>query len=251
MDSETIDMQNENWCQPWFDSTYYPILYKHRNYQEAADFIEKITTYLKLPANANVWDMACGNGRHALTLNKLGYRVVATDIAEKTLERASEESSDGILFRLHDMREPFEENCFDAVFNLFTSLGYFSDFSDNEKVFNNATSSLKSNGYFVLDFFNASMVKKNIIPYEVKSINDLEFHIKKGIIDNYVVKTIEVIDQGKSRRFMEKVHLFNNDVLIELAEKSGLKLYKQFGSYQLEPFVEEKSDRLILIFQKP
>jgi 2-polyprenyl-3-methyl-5-hydroxy-6-metoxy-1,4-benzoquinol methylase len=50
----------ENWYTSWFDSPYYHILYKDRNYREAQVFI----TYplSQSSRKANVLDLACGKG---------------------------------------------------------------------------------------------------------------------------------------------------------------------------------------------
>ncbi len=58
------------------------------------------------------------------------------------------------------MRLPFSVKNFDAVFNLFTSLGYFKDINENFFVFKNVSNALNPNGIFVVDFFNA---KKGVL----------------------------------------------------------------------------------------
>src|SRR5690606_39956577 len=64
------------WYKNWFDTPYYHILYKDRDYAEAQLFIDNITQYLNLPENARVLDLACGRGRHSIYLNSLGYDVL-------------------------------------------------------------------------------------------------------------------------------------------------------------------------------
>jgi hypothetical protein len=39
----------EAWFSSWFDTPYYHILYKERNYTEAQFFMDNITNYLNLP----------------------------------------------------------------------------------------------------------------------------------------------------------------------------------------------------------
>ena len=61
--------ESNNWFATWFDSPYYHILYKERNYREAQVFMDNLTHYLNLPEGATVLDLACGKGRHAIYLN--------------------------------------------------------------------------------------------------------------------------------------------------------------------------------------
>ena len=62
--------QTNTWYSSWFDTPYYHILYKDRNYREAQIFMDNLTHYLNLPEKAKVLDLACGKGRHAIYLNQ-------------------------------------------------------------------------------------------------------------------------------------------------------------------------------------
>ena len=55
----------------WFDSSYYHILYKNRDYKEAREFV-KTNKALKLRKKSNILDAACGKGRHSIEIEKLG-----------------------------------------------------------------------------------------------------------------------------------------------------------------------------------
>jgi len=65
-------MQEKEWFAEWFDTPYYHVLYKDRNDDEAAMFIENLISFLELPVNSSILDLACGKGRHSVTLNKFG-----------------------------------------------------------------------------------------------------------------------------------------------------------------------------------
>src|SRR5690606_16693226 len=106
---------------------------------------------LKLKANSKLWDIACGRGRHAIALNKKGFSVTGTDLSENSISEALQYKNTSLNFFVHDMRKPFRSNEFDAAFNLFTSIGYFENTSDNALVFKSATQALKKNAYFVID----------------------------------------------------------------------------------------------------
>ncbi|MBC7524978.1 MAG: methyltransferase domain-containing protein, partial [Flavobacterium sp.] len=121
------DNQNANsktWYASWFDSPYYHILYKDRNYREAQIFMDNLTRYLNLPEKAKVLDLACGKGRHSIYLNQLGFEVTGVDLSENSILEAKKNENESLHFNVHDMRNPFHQK-FDAIFNLFTSFGYF------------------------------------------------------------------------------------------------------------------------------
>ena len=123
----------QNWFASWFDTPYYHILYKERNYREAQIFMDNLTHYLNLPEKAKVLDLACGKGRHAIYLNQLGFEVIGADLSENSIAEASKNSNSSLQFQVHDMREKFDDQ-FDAIFNLFTSFGYFDDLAERALV---------------------------------------------------------------------------------------------------------------------
>ena len=121
-----------NWFESWFDTKYYHILYKERNDEEAQLLMDNLTHYLNLPEDAKILDLACGKGRHAIYLNSLGFDVTGIDLSENSIKEASQFANEKLHFKVHDMRETCNEK-YDAIFNLFTSFGYFEDDTDNYK----------------------------------------------------------------------------------------------------------------------
>jgi len=76
---------------------------------------------------AEILDRPTGFGRHAVVLAEAGYRVTALDRSPALLAEAEKRRGDPEWPRFvrGDYRElPFEDASFDAVFNLFSSLGY-------------------------------------------------------------------------------------------------------------------------------
>ena len=186
-------MQKEqaNWFASWFDTPYYHILYKDRDYAEAQHLIDNLTEYLNLPENANVLDLACGKGRHSIYLNKLGFQVTGADLSQNSIKEAAQHQNENLKFVIHDMREPFEQK-FDAIFNLFTSFGYFENHSDNLKTLSAIKNSLTEYGFAVMDFMNVDYVIPNLVENEVKIVDGITFNIKRYYKDNHIFKEIKL-----------------------------------------------------------
>jgi SAM-dependent methyltransferase len=246
--SENINPKSENWFLSWFDSPYYHILYKDRNYREAQVFMDNLTHYLNMDQGAKVLDLACGKGRHSIYLNQLGYDVLGVDLSENSIAIANKNANDTLHFKVHDMREPLEEK-FDAIFNLFTSFGYFENESDNEKTLVSIHESLSEYGFGVIDFMNVNQVIANLIPDEVKTVDEINFHIKRYVIDNYIYKEIDFEDKGEKFHFTEKVRAFTLSDFEALMEQAGIYLLDTFGDYKLKKFHKVESERLIMIFK--
>jgi hypothetical protein len=146
------------------------------------------------------------------------------------------------------MRETFEDK-FDAIFNLFTSFGYFENDEDNLTTLKAMKESLTDYGFAVIDFMNVNQVVNNLIPDEIKTVEDIEFHIKRYVNDGYIYKEIDFEDQGEKFHFTERVKALTLNDFKELMEEAGIDLLDIFGDYKLKKFHKTESERLIMIFK--
>jgi SAM-dependent methyltransferase len=237
-----------SWYASWFDTPYYHILYKDRDYAEAQLFMDNITNYLNLPEKAKILDLACGKGRHSVYLNTLGFDVTGADLSENSIAEAKKSENGTLHFLVHDMREPYEEK-FDAIFNLFTSFGYFENDADNLKTLIAIRDSLGEYGFAVIDFMNVGRVIENLVPEETKTVEGIDFHIKRFFIDNHIYKEIDFTDKGEKFHFTEKVQALTLDDFASMMDEAGIHLLDIFGDYRLHKFSKKDSERLIMIFK--
>ena len=246
--SNSTAKNSESWFSTWFDSPYYHILYKNRNEEEAQVFMDNITNYLNMPENGTILDLACGKGRHSIYLNKLGYQVTGVDLSENSIAIANESSNESLQFKTHDMREPVNET-YDAVFNLFTSFGYFDTYEDNIKTLKAIKDSINEYGFGVIDFFNADFIIENLVAEETKQIDGITFNIKRFVENKKIIKEIRFEDKGETYNFTEKVSAFTLSDFEAMMEEAGIYLLEIFGDYKLKKFYKTQSERLIMIFK--
>ncbi|MES2543436.1 MAG: class I SAM-dependent methyltransferase [Bacteroidota bacterium] len=238
----------ETWFASWFDSPYYHILYKDRDYAEAQLFMDNIVHYLNLPEEAKILDLACGKGRHAIYLNQMGFDVTGADLSANSIAEAKKSENKTLHFQEHDMREPFEEK-YDAIFNLFTSFGYFENDEDNLTTLKAMKESLTEYGFAVIDFMNVTQVIENLVPEEVKTVDGIDFHIKRYVKDNHIYKEIDFEDNDQKFHFTEKVRALTLADFESLMEQADIFLLDIFGDYKLKKFHKMESERLIMIFK--
>ncbi|CAL2079776.1 Methyltransferase domain-containing protein [Tenacibaculum sp. 190524A02b] len=244
-DSLIMDTKKD-WFTSWFNTPYYHILYKHRNDDDAQFFMRNITSFLNLKKNSFIADVPCGKGRHSVYLNSLGFNVRGGDLSSNSIFHAKKFENESLKFEEWDMRKPIE-NKYDAIFNLFTSFGYFDDDKDDILVLSNFKNGLKSNGVLVLDFLNVEKVKSSLVPQETKLIDGIEFSIKKEIIDGFILKHISFHANGQNHTYTEKVKFLSLEKMQDYFNKADLKIRHVFGNYNLDNFNVNTSDRLILI----
>lgn len=242
--------ESSEWFKSWFDTEWYHKLYCDRDESEAERFISNLLRFLSPSKEASILDLACGKGRHAIQIHQQGHQVWGIDLSKHNINQARKESNERLHFDKHDMREVYKHEFFDYIFNLFTSFGYFNDQEDNLKVMESVCKGLKSNGMFVLDFLNAERVKKELVKSEVISKGDTDFFIERSVENNVIVKRISFSDGGRKLNFEERVTAFEHKDLVQLFEPFNLEIQHVFGSYDLQPFNAQTSDRLIMIATK-
>lgn len=240
--------EEKDWFSEWFNTPYYHILYKDRNDNEAQFFMDNLTHYLNLPEEARILDLACGKGRHSIYLNSLGFEVTGVDISENSIKIANESANDKLHFHVHDMRENLPHK-YDAIFNLFTSFGYFDNEEDNIKTLKAIKNSLTEYGFGVIDFLNADYVIANLVPKEIKIVDGIKFEINRYVENKKIIKEIHFSDQGKNYTFKEKVSALTLNDFEKMMEVCDIYLLDIFGDYKLHKFYKNQSERLIMIFK--
>lgn len=241
-------MAKKEWFRVWFNTPYYHILYKNRNFEEAEFFIKNLVSHLQLKQNSYILDLACGKGRHAFFLNKLGYKVLGVDLSEQSIQYAKQFENSKLEFAIQDMREPLYKK-FDAIFNLFTSFGFFEEDSEDIKILKNIKEGLNKNGVAVIDFMNAEKVKNHLVIKETKVVDTITFNIKRYINGMFIVKEISFFADGEHHIYYEKVKALSLETIHAYLKKVGFRIKHTFGNYQLEEFNKATSDRLILILE--
>lgn len=245
-----------SWFETWFDSPYYHLLYRHRNDAEATTFVDALFALLQPPAGSAILDLACGKGRHARHIAQMPqyYQVTGMDLAANSIAEARRQNHTlpNLRFAVGDMRQAHGTDCFDYVFNFFTSFGYFDNRLDNRRTVAAVAQMLRPNGFFTLDFLNIHKIKATLIPYEEQQIEDVRFVIRRSITDGYIVKNISVYTptSKEALQFEERVQALSCEDIATYFEQENLSLVDVFGNYQLLPYDSSTSDRCILIGKK-
>jgi SAM-dependent methyltransferase len=221
--------QEADWFEEWFGEDYLRI-YQHRDESEAERVIDLIAAHLPAGEIGAVLDLACGAGRHSKPLCERWW-TVGLDLSASLLRVARRETPDAPYVRA-DMRElPFADRSFDLVVNLFTSFGYFEDDREHARVLARVRDAMKPGGTFVIDFLNASQVRRNLVPYDERVENGITIEQSRAITpdDRFVEKTIRLREKG--REYVERVRLLSAGDLERMLEVAGFEVVHCFGDY--------------------
>jgi SAM-dependent methyltransferase len=140
------------WWRSHFDEQYLreyqPLFDPERDRREVTRLIE----LLQLPVGSRILDCPCGQGRHAHLLAEHGYAVDGADLSRTLLAHARSRGTGRLLrYTRADMRALPRAwtGRFDAVLNLFTSFGFFTDPRDDVRVIREFARVLRPSGLLV------------------------------------------------------------------------------------------------------
>lgn len=143
------------WWRDFFDETFFrlhdPLFTEAESRSEVAGFLD----LLGLPAGARILDAPCGWGRHTLLLPLAGVDAFGIDLSPTLLQRAAagaHEQDPPARFAAADLRAlPFPDRTFDAVINVFTSLGLFLRDDEDLRALREAYRVLRPGAKFLLE----------------------------------------------------------------------------------------------------
>lgn len=104
----------------------------------------------RLPRQAAVLDLCCGDGRMSQQLTRRGFNVVGLDGSDRMLAYAKRRAPKA-EFILADARQFRLTDRFDAVVSTFDSLNHVRTTKELEAVFRNVFACLKTHGLFAFD----------------------------------------------------------------------------------------------------
>jgi ubiquinone/menaquinone biosynthesis C-methylase UbiE len=141
---------DQPWWRHYFDHAYFdlhdPLFEASRSRAEVA----AIREMLALPVDARVLDAPCGWGRHTALLAEASCDVVGCDLSFDLMQHATRDT--GARYVAADIRDlPFRDASFDAVLNVYTSLGLFLDDAEDITALREARRVLTGDGVFLLE----------------------------------------------------------------------------------------------------
>ena len=243
-----MSRREKAWYANWFNETYSHI-YAHRDRLAANREAAFALTLLGGPPAGPVLDLCCGDGRHSHALVHAGCHVVGLDLSLPLLQIASETAKkERSLLRLvrGDMRHlPFPES-FDAVFNFFTSFGYFED-DENQDVLREIARVLVPGGRFLLDYLNPEVVIRDLVPESEREtplgrlVERRRYDAERGRIE----KDLFLHRGDAVERYHESVRAYSYEEMLSHLAVVGLCPEKVFGTLDGQPY-EPTSPRMVL-----
>jgi ubiquinone/menaquinone biosynthesis C-methylase UbiE len=196
-------------------------------------------------------DCPCGIGRISIPLAKMGINVVGVDSTQSYLEeldRKAKRRNLNISLVQSDMRRVTFDGEFDVAANLWTSLGYFEEESDNVLVLKKMFTALKPGGRFLLHLINRDWMMASYESrdwFEVKNTTVLERR-SFDYRNSRSLSTWRIVRQGQQRDRDISLRVYSFHELAEMFERVGFVDVEGYGSVKEEPIDRNKRMMFIL-----
>lgn len=240
------------WWSSYFDEKYLmeyePLFDPVRDRTEAARIIE----HLALPVGARILDCPCGQGRHAHLLAEAGYRVEGVDYSATLLAKARKRGTGPTLhYTRADMRRlPARfASRFDAVINVFTSFGFFTDPADDRRVVREFARVLRPGGVLLWHGGSRDGVSARFLSRDWWRTRDGTLVAQERSFDPLSgFLTIESHWQGPKRRGRRdhRIRLYSATHLAELFREAGLVVETAFDGWTGRPLTRKSSEMLLV-----
>ena len=241
-----------DWWETYFDAHYLleyePIFTESRDRREVARLME----VLALPAGSRILDVPCGQGRHAHPLAEAGFLVEGLDYSRHLIDKARARGTGPTLkYTRGDMRElPARwSGRFDAVLNLFTSFGFFTDAKDDARTIAEFARVLKPGGALVWhggsrDGVMAKFLSRDWWTSEDGTMigHERAFDPLSGILS---IETSWEGPSGSGTR-SHRIRLYTASRLAELCLDAGLVVEEAYEGFRDRALVRRSGEMLLV-----
>ena len=243
------------WWTAYFDDTYLleyePLFHPVRDRAEAARIIE----LLALPVGARILDCPCGQGRHARLLAEAGYVVDGVDFSPALLAAARKRGTGPSLrYTRADMRRlPARfAGRFDAVINVFTSFGFFTDPEDDRRLVREFARALRPGGLLLWHGGSRDGISARFLTRDWWRTRDGTLVAQERSFDPLSgFLTIESHWQGRKARGRRdhRIRLYSATHLAELFREAGLVVEAAYDGWRDRP-LRRRSSEMLLVARK-
>ena len=208
---------------------------------------------LGLPAGSRILDVPCGQGRHSHLLAEAGYNVDGLDFSEHLLRIARKRGTGRTLrYTRGDMRKlPARwTGRFDAVLNLFTSFGFFTNPSDDAKVIEQFACALRPGGVLLWHGGSRDGVMARFLARDWWQTSDGTMVAHERSFDPVSgILTIESSWRGAARkpgRRTHKIRLYTATRLAELCAAEGLIVEEAWDGFSEKPLSRTSGEMMLV-----
>jgi SAM-dependent methyltransferase len=252
----SLKKRTKPWYEEVFDEDFLRTL-PFTTPEQTSREIAFIRQSLAPPKDAELLDIGCGYGRHALELAQLGFRLTGLDLSLPMLIRAADHAQRRGLtvnFVHADMREMTFNSQFDGAYCMLSSFGYFDE-ETNLRVATAIYRALKPGGKLLLDIINRDYIVGDlpsrtwwegdgcVVLEEV----DFNYHTSRVLIRRSVV-----FGNGRQSEQEISMRAYSLHEVGKLLRQAGLRVLDVSGSLATKSrFFGASSRNIIALCERP
>ena len=241
-----------SWYRTYFDDAYFQL---HDSlFQESTSRAEvgAMRELLAVPVGARVLDAPCGWGRHTELFAEAACIAFGADLSVPLLQRAPrrDQVAGAPRYAAADIRYlPFADASFDAVCNVFTSLGLFLDDAEDIRALREARRVLKEGGSLLLESMHRDDVIKTYAERDHWTLDDgTEVQVKRRFdpvtgISHEKLRWRKGGEQGRKAHALRLRTATEIDALLRAA---GFTAIEYFGAWDGSP-LRHDSEHVIAV----
>lgn len=239
---------NSNYCDDntinYFGKDYWDLVNSScASFDETIKQIYFLNELFKENTVKRVLDIMCGNCRHILALNRLGYTVSGLDINRNVLEKikGNRNYREEIELVCADIREYDISQIFDSVILLQSCMGYFSE-DEDIKLLSKVFKSLNKKGILVLDIPNKSNLLGYYCARDWKKVGDSYYLIYNTYdhIKNIKYVNTKILVANKVKNYYMKMKIYSVSEMFNILKSIGFEKIQVYGDFKNEIEVTKK-----------
>lgn len=222
------------------------------------DFLEQVIIFDR---SWSILDLCGGQGRHSLELSRRGFQDVAVlDYSEVLInlgrERAKEEGLNTLFIRKDARDTGLPDQSFRVIIIMASSLGYFNDEVENEKILCEAFRLLVPKGSLLLDLPNRDFVLENFTPQSWHEADEDIVVCRQRRLDEDIIYTREMViskNRGLIRDENYSTRLYSQEKITTILTSIGFSsvdIDKDFVSHGKGEDYGCMTNRMIVIANK-
>lgn len=243
-----------SWWETYFGEAYLRLFEVTGEADRTAQEVAGTLEFLALRPGAHILDVACGQGRHAVPLARLGFQLAGLDLSSDLLGRAREAgvaAGTAVQWVQGDMRWlPWHEQ-FDACLSLFTAFGYFEEEAQNQRVLEEVWRVLKAGGQFLLDVPNRDYYLLRMLSHSWRRHGEAVI-LEETTFDPTTCRfttSFTWVEAGRAETLTHSVRHYTAPELAGMLRRAGMLPTALYGDFDGRPF-DLDSSRLIVVARK-